>query len=410
MTKTIQISVCGCALTDHLYTDIQFDSPAMKPFLSVQDGDCGICPGKLVFAEDLEIFCQKTFQQIIQEISPSRKPKSSNLGGPAIVGAINAAQILYRQEGSFSYYGVRGNDDSGKFIENMVAQTPVDCTHYKVLPDMTTPCTDVLSDPTANQGKGERSFINCIGASAQMSPADLENGFFDADIHWYAATALVPQLHDNLTELLKKSKALGKINVVSTVFDFRNEKKDPVGPWPMGNNSAESYKNIDLLIVDCEEAYRLSGTKSIAQAAEFFRTQGVSSFFITYGAKNFYLWSDGRLFAASGSNEAVSFPVSALADQDLAEHPERKGDTTGCGDNFAGGIVSSLVNQLYHGKAKGSLSLTEAAAWGAASGGAALFQVGGTFLEKEPGEKFQILKRYVDAYLQSSEIRALNIP
>ena len=72
MNKKLYVSVCGCALTDHLYTDIRFDSPAMKPFLSCRDGDGGICPGKLVFAEDLEIFCRKSFQDIIQIISPGK--------------------------------------------------------------------------------------------------------------------------------------------------------------------------------------------------------------------------------------------------------------------------------------------------------------------------------------------------
>ena len=410
MSKKCQtVSVCGCALADRLYTKIRFDSDEIKPFLSVLDGDGGISPGKLVFAEDLEKFSGVPYADILQKISGGSSPDAVNLGGPAIVGAVNAAQILHRGEARFSFYGIRGDDPSGRFIESILQKTPLNCTHYEVYPGDPPPCTDVLSAPSAHNGKGERSFLNRIGSSVRMTVQHLENGFFDADIHWYAATALVPDLHDHLTTLLRKSKQAGRINVVSTVFDFRNEKKDPVDPWPLGE-SVDSYRFIDLLIVDFEEALRLSGKHTIEDAACFFRTHGVSSFFITYGAKNFYVWSDGRLFASSGSLSPVSCPVSALADADLAEHPELRGDTTGCGDNFAGGIVSSLARQLYEGCPAGSLSLVDAAAWGAASGGAALFQIGGTCVEKVPGEKEAKLRRYAEAYLADPAVRELHLP
>jgi len=37
-------------------------------------------------------------------------------------------------------------------------------------------------------------------------------------------------------------------------------------------------------------------------------------------------------------------------------------DTTGCGDNFTGGVIASIVNQLSTGKRK--LDLKEACSWG----------------------------------------------
>lgn len=141
---------------------------------------------------------------------------------------------------------------------------------------------------------------------------------------------------------------------------------------------------------------RLSGSGSLEECAAFFRRGGVSSFFITHGAGDFYAWSDGRVFEKTDG--MIALPVSALADRDLAEHPERRGDTTGCGDNFAGGLVASLVRQKLEGTADGSVSCMDAAAWAAASGGAACFCKGGTFLESFPGEKLAILRRYAEAY------------
>ncbi len=387
-----KLAVCGCSLVDHLYPNISFGSPVFQKYVSRKNGDGGIAVGKLVFAEDLEAFAGTDFDTIEKEVAGSSELR--NIGGPAIVGAINVAQILYRNPELVSFYGVSGTDENGEFLRNMIAKTDVDTKKCRIMPGAT-PCTCVLSDPDYHGGKGERSFINRIGSASQMTPADLDEDFFAADVLWFSATALVPELHDNLASLLRKGKDAGKINVVSTVFDFRNEKKDPSAPWPLGD-----YRDIDLLIVDFDEALRLSGTADIESAFDFFKESGVSAFFITHGAKIFHAWSDGRLFESS-HGKVYDLPVSALADQDMAEHPERKGDTTGCGDNFAGGVTASLFLQSEAGKMPGNFSLLEAAAWGAASGGAACFQVGGTMFEKERGEKYAVLERYALDYIQN---------
>lgn len=400
----MKINVCGCALVDHLFLSVSFEDPRLKPYWSRRDGDGGLVPGKLVFAEDLERFAGEPYGGIVRAIFGDRQPDAVNLGGPAIVGAINAAQILYdRNNASFQFFGASGNDGEGRYIVRQTGLTPLDMTHYAVLPG-STPSTDVLSDPSYHDGKGERLFVNRIGAAAEISPESLGDGFFDADTVWFAATALVPRVHDALTSLLRRAKQNGKTTIVSTVFDFRNEKRDPVGPWPLGE-SADSYRFIDLLIVDRDEALRLAGVKDLDTACAFFRASGVSAFFITRGAKDFLAWSDGRIFRKTDGE--LAFPVSALADRDLAEHPERRGDTTGCGDNFAGGIVASFVRQKLDGVPDGELCVADAAAWAAASGGAACFCKGGTFIERSPGEKQAILRRYADAYLTDPAVVAL---
>lgn len=400
----MKINVCGCALMDHLFTGISFDSPEIAPFLSVREGDGGITPGKLVFAEDLEKFAGMPYGKIIRAIAAGRPPDAVNLGGPGIVGAVNASQLLPGRGADFYFYGAAGNDETGREIRAIAAKTPLHLEHYAVC-EGDTPATDVLSDPRHNGGKGERSFINRIGAAFHFQPGMLGESFFQADILWFAATALLPGIHDALTSLMRQGHAGGKINIVSTVFDFRNEKKDPVRPWPLGE-SLETYRHIDLLIVDREEALRLSGESRLEKAVAFFARAGVSSFFITCGAENFLVWSDGRLFRKTGNDfpECLSLPVSALVNRDLAEHPERRGDTTGCGDNFAGGVVASLVRQMLEGGHAGNLCLADAAAWGASSGGAACFCKGGTYLEKFSGEKLAMVGRYAEDYLRDPHV------
>ena len=80
---------------------------------------------------------------------------------------------------------------------------------------------------------------------------------------------------------------------------------------------------------------------------------------------------------------------------DLARYPEKRGDTTGCGDNYLGGAAAAVCRQL---SASNIPDLREAAIWGTVSGGLACFRKGGTFVEQYPGEKqkqfFDLLERY----------------
>ena len=91
--------------------------------------------------------------------------------------------------------------------------------------------------------------------------------------------------------------------------------------------------------------------------------------------------------------------MNELVNEDLAKYPEKRGDTTGCGDNFAGGLLASIIMQLSEGAAAGELDMRTAAAWADASGGFACFCLGGTYLERSKGDKYAQVKRYCDYYL-----------
>jgi sugar/nucleoside kinase (ribokinase family) len=72
------------------------------------------------------------------------------------------------------------------------------------------------------------------------------------------------------------------------------------------------------------------------------------------------------------------------------------GDTTGCGDNFVGGVIASVVTQLQNGNKHPDIR--EACCWGVVSGGFACFYMGGTYFEEKPGEKRAKMEPYYDAY------------
>lgn len=392
-SNKIIISGTGCALADLIYNRVSFASPGFQKHISKQTGDGGLSPGKLVFTEELEKFSGKPYPEILAEIVRTRPPDKMNVGGPSLVSMIHAAQMLEGGNVEVKFFGMCGNDEYAEQIFIMVSQTPLEIRNYKRSEHKPTPTTDVFSDPDYDNGHGERTFVNNIGAAWDFTPELLGNEFFESDIQCFGGTALVPHLHDNLTGLLKRSKQKDCITVVNTVFDFTNQKNNPGKPWPL-MDTTEDYSLIDVLIMDCEESMKISGTSAIEDAVMFFASTPVSSFIITNGANDVFAWSGGGLF---DKTEIMKFPVSKMIAREINANPELRGDTTGCGDNFAGGIIASLANQLINIE-KGTFNLTEAISWGISSGGFCCFTVGGTYLETFPGEKKQRIQAIQEDY------------
>jgi len=222
----------------------------------------------------------------------------------------------------------------------------------------------------------------------------LGDAFFDSDIALFGATALVPQLHDGLSGLLRRARASGAVTVVGTVYDFRNEQRHPERPWPLGD-SRVSFPLIDLLVCDREEALRISGCDDVSAAIATFLEGGIGSVVVTHGAQCIHLASGGGVFKAQ---PLTTLPVSGAINDALAAGDGTGGDTTGCGDNFLGGALTSLARQMLDGRRQG-LDLVDASAWGVASGGYACFYPGGTFIEPAPGHKREHIAAYHAAYL-----------
>ncbi|MDX9880424.1 MAG: carbohydrate kinase family protein [Prolixibacteraceae bacterium] len=390
MSEKIIVSGVGCCLVDFLYNDIDFSADSFRPFLSIKRGDGGLVPGHLVFKEEFEGFTGSPFNVVLNRITGGRAPDKKNIGGPSIVSLIHAAQSTGPEHCEIRFYGRCGNDNAGKYLLDSLQKAPVILHDFKRI-ENSTPSTIVLSDPRYDNGHGERIFINSIGAAWDYKPGDLDDDFFNSDIVVFGGTALVPVIHDHLTELLKKAKSKGCTTIVNTVFDFRNEKLNSEQKWPLGD-SDDSYQYIDLLIVDQVEALRLSGKKSIEAAICFFQDKKVSSLIITNGPKNISVYSNGPFFEPLSLTE---MPVSDAIKKELSEG--HSGDTTGCGDNFVGGVIASIVNQIQ--KEGKHPNILEACCWGIVSGGFACFYMGGTYLEKKAGEKLAKIKPYYEAYV-----------
>lgn len=393
MQKKIIVSGVGCCLVDLLYSDIDFSSDTIRPYLSISRGDGGLTPGMLVFQEEFERFCNVPFIDVLNRITGGKPHDKINIGGPSIVSLINLAQLTGKEKCEVRFYGRGGRDEIGEYLLSALQKTPVILKDYRLIENRT-PSTVVLSDPSYDNGHGERMFINSIGAAWEYRPEELDDDFFKSDVVVFGGTALVPEIHDNLTDLLKKAKSSGCITIVNTVFDFRNEKKDPSKRWPLGE-SDDSYRFTDLLITDREEALRLSGEHDRDSALKFFIKNGVSSLIITNGSKNILAYSDGKLFGAS---EIIEMPVSQRV---VEENKSNKvGDTTGCGDNFVGGVIASIADQRH--KRIQHPDLREACSWGIVSGGYTCFYIGGTWFEDKPGEKLERIRPYYESYREQT--------
>ncbi len=267
----------------------------------------------------------------------------------------------------------------------------MDLTHYRCEPASETASTSVLSDPDYDGGHGERTFVNTIGASWTYLPSEVDDSFYASDICVFGATALVPRVHQGLSSMLRRARQCGAMTVVNTVYDSLSEKQNPGRRWLLGDSDA-TYPLIDLLIVDCEESLRLSGTSSIPDAMAFFQGKGARAVVVTNGARDVSLWADSPRF---GHVEMQTMPVSAQVGTEL--RAGRRGDSTGCGDNFVAGVLASVARQMYGGQAM--FDLREACRWGIVSGGFACFYYGGTYFEEQPGQKFALLMPYYEKYL-----------
>jgi sugar/nucleoside kinase (ribokinase family) len=389
MSRKIIVSGVGCCLVDLLFNDIDFGSDTIRPYLSKKRGDGGLTAGHLVFQEEFEKYSGSSFDIVLNRITGGKTHDKVNIGGPSIVSLINVAQLIDKEYCEVRFYGRGGKDEMGQYLLLSLKKTPVVLKDY-ILIDNRTPSTVVLSDPSYDNGHGERMFLNSIGAAWDYRPDELGDDFFSSDITVFGGTALVPQIHDNITSLLKKAKSEGSTTIVNTVFDFRNEKANPSKKWPLGEND-ESYRYIDLLITDKEEAFRLSGEHDLMAAMKYFRSKKVSSLIITNGSENILTYSDGRFFNIS---ELKEMPVSQKVTEELKNSRYR--DTTGCGDNFVGGVIASVVTQLQNGAKHPDLP--EACCWGVVSGGFACFYMGGTYFEEKIGEKLARIKPYYESY------------
>ncbi len=384
----IRVNATGCSLVDNLYSHVDFTTEVYEKLVSRTPGDGGLSTGGLVFSEAFAEFADEKYDTVLASLTGSGAPDSSNIGGPGIVPILHAAQVKQSTDIHYRFAGVVGRDDNGRRFRELLAKAGFPFDHYTES-DLPTPSTDVLSDPDFNGGRGERTFINTIGAAGAYGSESLPENFFDADFLLFGGTALVPPLHDTLDKLCRRGREAGAFVMVTTVYDFRNEARFKGRPWPL----VEDYRNIDLLVVDREEALKLSGEASPEAAMAWFLAKGSRAVVVTQGADDVLLGISHRRYLTPGCS---SMPTCRYADEVVAGLVEPR-DTTGCGDNFVGGLIDSVAHQMA-ADGEAGLNLEEAVVSGIAAGSVALTCLGGVYYESRQGQKFEAMQPYLKAY------------
>lgn len=376
--KKISISGTGCALLDYFYPEVSFHGTEFKKYQSLKDGDGGISPGKLVFTHDLERFSGKRYHDILSDLTDSATYSRVNIGGPSVVSLIHLSQLM-QNSSEIRFFGVMGTDEIAKDFYGLMGKLPLDVSHIEKI-EGSSPFTHVLSDRGFQEGMGERSFINNLGVAAEFH--QLPDMFFDADICVFGGTALLPEIHDRLDKYLKMASDRHCFTVVNTVYDFRYQQRFPEKPWPLGKDHS-ALPFIDLLIMDLEESLKISGKEDPYQALDYFVEKGTKGVIITRGAKPVLSRSTSGRYS---NDELLEIPVSSKVSQ-LLNSINYEGDTTGCGDNFTGGVLYALADQIRTGNSV--ISMKPLLDWGIASGSFALLYQGGTWYEQYPGEKLE---------------------
>ncbi len=386
----VRVNATGCSLVDNLYGHVDFTTETYKKLTSRSPGDGGLSTGGLVFSEAFADFAGESYNKMLESLTGTSTPDSSNIGGPGIVPVIHAAQVKQSPDILYRFAGVIGRDENSRRFAELLDKVgfPSDDYSESSLP---TPGTDVLSDPNVNNGRGERTFINTIGAAGAYGPDSLPKDFFDADFLLFGGTALVPPLHDALNNLCRRGRDAGAFIMVTTVFDFRNEARLQGRSWPL----VDDYTNIDLLVVDREEALKISGKTTPKDAMDWFLKKGCRGVVVTQGPDEVLMGTGNNKSGRFLQPERSAMPTCRYADEVVAGLTKKR-DTTGCGDNFVGGLIDSLAHQLNENAR--ALNLEEAVISGIAAGSVALTCLGGVYYEDEPGQKFKAMEAYFEAY------------
>jgi len=384
----MRISGVGCCVLDALYDVPPGEGEArMARYLSRQRGDGGLLRGAAVLRRALEAQAGRPADQLVAEIAGGA-PAKLKLGGVAAAAAIAAAQLLLGEGVEVRLYGNLSDDEDGALVRRLLAQTPVSTDRMGSRAGRF-PRTYILNDRDP-RGHLERSFICETGTSPALAlaPAELDRDFFESEVTLFSAMWWEPRLHADLTRLLRECKRAGSITVVTTAFD--PSRGSVRGRWALGD-SDEAYRYIDALVMDRAEALLHSGEAKLGPALDFYRRAGVGACAVTQGVEPVHYWARGGTFLPAEGQLPV--PVAILRDKERGTLPT--GDSVGCGDNFAGGVVASIALQLRAGR---SLSLPEAVLLGNLAGGIASTHSGGVLLERRPGEKRSLVERYRRPY------------
>ncbi|MHC3377325.1 ribokinase [Ligilactobacillus equi] len=221
----------------------------------------------------------------------------------------NQAVAASRLGAQTSFIGKVGNDENGRFMQEILTTAQVDTQYVSVSEDKATGQAFILL-----QASGENSIIIDGGSNQAITTDDI----YQAQAKIEAADFLVTQFETPL-ESATLAFEIAKKAGVTTILN----------PAPAQEAPQTLLANVDLIAPNETEAEILTGIKVVDaqsqhQAAKKLQAKGVKNVIITLGSRGaYYLTADQK------EGLVPAFKVQAV-------------DTTAAGDTFLGALSSQL--------------------------------------------------------------------
>jgi len=229
-----------------------------------------------------------------------------------------------------------GSDYFGRFCRSALREAGVSTRHVSRDKQLKTGVTISLST------RKDRALVTYPGTIAALGPAHVRRSWLKGQDHLHMTSYfLQTRLQPSFPQIFRDAQELG----LTTSFD---PNSDPADGW--SDSIREVFAYTDLLFLNEIEALRLTQTRN-AKAALKALSHEVPCAVIKLGARGAMAVKDGEITSASG------FKVKPV-------------DTTGAGDSFAAGFVSTylrgggIAECLRLGNACGALSTLEAGGTG----------------------------------------------
>lgn len=252
--------------------------------------------------------------------------------------AVNAASGLARLGMPVWLVGKVGEDDLGRYLAETLVRRGVQVEALRRTPAAATSASMILVAPD-----GERAIVHSLGATATLSPADVDWEAVGGARALFIAQALLLGGFDGepAARVLSEARARGMFTAMDTVWDAS-------GAWM--EKLAPALPHLDYFLPSYDEARALSGQDEPAMQARFFRDRGVRTVAIKLGVEGCYL--------ADGSRDVrvPALPVEAV-------------DATGAGDAWCAGFLAGLLRGMeleqagWLGNAVGACSVTALGAY-----------------------------------------------
>ena len=216
--------------------------------------------------------------------------------------------------------GMAGDDDAGDRVLAILQSAGVD-TAYVRRSSLPTPTTVALVQPG-----GQRALLHRLGASKEAFQEPLEwTAELTRGCSWFhlANVFALPALRPCAGDVVARAREAGLSISIDTGWDTRGEWIEVLGPC---------LPHAELLFVNEDEAWELTGFRDPLQSARTFQGHGVRNVVVKLGAAG--------CLVCSGDDSIASpaFQVKVV-------------DTTGAGDCFAGGFLAALQHGFSYSRA-----------------------------------------------------------